>query len=230
MNQACSEVAILQPLDLSRLLSSTRMLDDLLTEPGVSVQYRPRWMVEGRDGFVLSRPGSNIAQLVSSLAARGHIAPEAAALGSVFLSDGGVVPREQWRSVRPKPDTVIFISIVPAGGDNLFAQIAGLAVAALAIAVSRGALATLAPALFGVTGEGTGIGAQHTCDVRSVAHGIIDIARRRMNPALPQLRIGAVSQLTTLNKHERRAVIVTEILGRWPIPYATTAVPHADSA
>lgn len=115
MHEVCSERASLQPLDIVQLLSNREALDDLLTEPCVLVQYRPRWMVEGRDGFVLARPGSNIAQLVGGLAAGGHIAPEAAALGSVFLSDGGVVPRELWHRVRPKPDTVIFISIVPEG-------------------------------------------------------------------------------------------------------------------
>lgn len=174
MSHAYSECESLQPLDLAQLLSSTEALDDLLTEPCVLVQYRPRWMVEGRDGFVLARPGSNIAQLVSSLAAGGHIAPEAAALGSVFLSDGGVVPREQWHRVRPKPDTVIFISIVPEGGDNLFAQIAGLAVAAFAIAISGGALATLAPALFGATGAlagaAAGVGQLLGAAIASIGH------------------------------------------------------------
>lgn len=68
------------------------------------------------------------------------------------------------------------------------------------------------------------VGNPDACDVRSVAHSVVDAARHRMNPALPQPQIGAFSQLTTLKVQEGTAVITTEILGRWPMP---TAVRHS---
>ncbi len=68
-----------------------------------------------------------------------------------------MVHQENWRRVYPKADTVIFLAIVPEGGDSTFGLIAGLAVAAFAIAVSGGALATLAPAIFGTVAGVAGL-------------------------------------------------------------------------
>lgn len=158
----------MKPLDMAAVLSGAEPIDDLLREPSVLVQYRPHFLKDDGDRCFLVPPGGTIAEIVHGLVAEGHIPFEAAALGSVFLSDGGVVRGEFWCRVRPKADHVIFLAIVPEGGDNLFAQIAGIAIAVFAIAISGGALATLAPAIFGtvagVAGPlaalGTGIGAQ----------------------------------------------------------------------
>ena len=158
----------MKPLDLAAIFSGATPIDDVMLADSVLVQYRPMWLREGDDQFFLAPVGGTIADIVLGLIAERHIPPEVAALGSVFLTDGGIAHNENWHKIRPKPDAVLFLAIVPEGGDNTFALIATLAVAAVAIAISGGALATLAPAIFGtvagVAGPlaaiGTGIGAQ----------------------------------------------------------------------
>lgn len=141
-------------LDLAAIFSGAMPIDDALLADSVLVQYRAQWMKPKADQLFLAPAGATISDIVCGLIAEGHIPAEVAALGSVYLADGGRVDQENWRKVRPKTDAVLFLSIVPEGGDNTFALIAGIAVAAFAIAVSGGALATLAPALFGTAGLG----------------------------------------------------------------------------
>ena len=140
-------------LDLAAVLTGAEPIDDALLSDSVLVQYRPMWLREGEDQFFLAPAGGTIADIVGGLA----IPDDIAALGSAYIADGGRVPNENWHLVRPKADTVIFLAIVPEGGDNTFALVASIAVAAFAIAISGGALATLAPAIFGAL---TGVTAQ----------------------------------------------------------------------
>jgi hypothetical protein len=136
-------------LDLAAIFSGATPIDDALLADSVLVQYRPMWLREGEDQFAPA--GGTIADIIRGLVAEGHIPAEVGALGSVYLA-GPVIHQENWHKVRPKADAVLFLSIVPEGGDNTFALIAGIAVAAFAIAISGGALATLAPAIFGSVG------------------------------------------------------------------------------
>lgn len=155
----------MQKLNLAAVISGAEPIDDALLSDCVMVQYRPMWLREGEDQFFLAPAGGTIADIVGGLALEGLIPADVAALGSVYLGKP-VIHQENWHLVRPKADTVIFLAIVPEGGDNTFALIATIAVAAFAIAISGGALATLAPAIFGtvagVAGPlaaiGTGLG------------------------------------------------------------------------
>jgi hypothetical protein len=142
-------------LDLAAVLTGAEPIDEALLTDCVLVQYRPMWLREGEDQLFLAPAGGTVADIVDGLAAEGHIPHDVAALGSVFLGKP-VIHRENWHRVRPKADTVIFLAIVPEGGDNTFGLIASLAVAAFAIAISGGALATLAPAIFSAATFGAG--------------------------------------------------------------------------
>lgn len=64
------------------------------------------------------------------------------------------------------------------------------------------------------------LGKPDGCDIRSAAHGALDVAMSRMNSVLPRPQIGGFSQLTSLIVRGGRTRIETEVLGRWPLPEA----------
>lgn len=148
----------MRPLDIAAALNGAEPIE------GVLVEYRPHLFSEEARYFVVPA-GRPIAAMVGELVAAGHVPAPFAALGAAYVN-GTIVTADRWHMVKPKPDTVLFLSIVPQDGDNMFLQIAGLAVAVLAIAVSGGALAAFAPAIFGTAAGGlgaflgSGIGAQ----------------------------------------------------------------------
>lgn len=154
--------AIVRPFALADALTGAVQLE------GVVVEYRPLLFDAGSSLFFTAAPGATVAQIVAGIIAGGKMPRPFPAYGTAFVGGevqhADVVPPDMWHAVRPKAGAVLFLGPLPANGDNAFAQIAGLAVAAFAIAISGGALASLAPALFGGTGAlaffGAGAGAQ----------------------------------------------------------------------
>lgn len=95
--------------------------------------------------------GATIAGVVEHL----PVPAEFASHGAVYLKrdlndPGHMVPRQNWRLVRPKPGTALFVSCVPQGGGDkgkgVFAVIAAIALIALTAWVGGGGLAFLGPA------------------------------------------------------------------------------------
>lgn len=143
----------MKPFDLADAISGAVPLD------GVVVEYRPLLFDTGSSLFFTVPAGGSIADIVDGLIAAGAVPRPFPAYGSAFI---GVdeVPPWCWHQVRPKAGAMLFLGPVPENGDNTFALIATLAVAAVAIAISGGALATFAPAIFaGAAWQAGGIAA-----------------------------------------------------------------------
>lgn len=120
---------------------------------GILIEYRPSIFHE-KGQYFIAEPGLSIGEMADWLVANEHTAPAFTKIGAGCIGKDIIRP-DDWGRVRPKPDTIVFLSVVPQKGDNMFLQIAGIALAAVAVAVSGGALATLAPALFGAFTAGS---------------------------------------------------------------------------
>jgi hypothetical protein len=131
----------MRPFDLADAIAGAVPLD------GVLVEYRPVLFDAASSLFFTVAPGGSIADIVDGLIAAGSIPRPFPAYGSAYIGSDEV-PSWCWHQIRPKAGAMLFLGPVPENGDNTFALIAALAVAAVAIAISGGALATLAPAIF----------------------------------------------------------------------------------
>ncbi|QJP14668.1 hypothetical protein G3545_14060 [Starkeya sp. ORNL1] len=131
----------MRPFNLADAIAGAVPLD------GVLVEYRPVLFDAASSLFFTVAPGGSIADIVDGLIAAGAIPRPFPAYGSAFIGSDEV-PSWCWHQIRPKAGAMLFLGPVPENGDNTFALIAALALAAVAIAISGGALATLAPAIF----------------------------------------------------------------------------------
>jgi len=129
-----------------------------LQEPVTAVFRRTIWSEKSDTRPFM--PGATIEEIVSAF----DRPPEFERFGGVYLKrdpidPGMVVPRLHWHRVRPKPGTMLFVSLIPEGGGDdagggggvggkqVFMAVAALALIVVSYGVAAGGLGFLSPVL-----------------------------------------------------------------------------------
>lgn len=162
-------------------------------------------------------PGASVAEVVASF----DKPREFATHGVVYLKRGEFgaahrLERRNWKRIRLKDDTYLFLTCEPHGGGedggkSTFALVASIALFALTVAVSGGALSVLAPSVFSASAFGAGtVGA-------NIAAGVIGLGGALALSRLTAPKTGVPADVPSSGTSKARPTLGQAGIGQNPI-------------